>query len=243
MQDIERLFRHLTRTLQAVDPARLQQPLTVGELVSRFVPYRTSRRALGVESSEDYELLLLRFASGEGGFANTEPDPVKARFAREARSPNPDLSVLREFRDAVFVLQPIPLARVLSGQTEDDAYAPPPRPAPMPPPELVEAVGQMDAEVDVIEPLPFDAVRTVGPVAAAAREVEVPATPDPPAVPVAAAARCSFCGGSLPAGRAVHFCPHCGQSQLQGQCPKCKADVEYGWRHCVSCGTGLSFES
>ena len=243
MQDIERLFRHLTRTLQAVDPARLQQPLTVGELVSRFVPYRTSRRALGVESSEDYELLLLRFASGEGGFANTEPDPVKARFAREARSPNPDLSVLREFRDAVFVLQPIPLARVLSGQTEDDAYAPPPRPAPMPPPELVEAVGQMDAEVDVIEPLPFDAVRTVGPVAAAVREVEVPATPDPPAVPVAAAARCSFCGGSLPAGRAVHFCPHCGQSQLQGQCPKCKADVEYGWRHCVSCGTGLSFES
>lgn len=243
MQDIERLFRHLTRTLQAVDPARLQQPLTVGELVSRFVPYRTSRRALGVESSEDYELLLLRFASGEGGFANTEPDPVKARFAREARSPNPDLSVLREFRDAVFVLQPIPLARVLSGQTEDDAYAPPPRPAPMPPPELVEAVGQMDAEVDVIEPLPFDAVRTVGPVAAAAREVEVPATLDPPAVPVAAAARCSFCGGSLPAGRAVHFCPHCGQSQLQGQCPKCKADVEYGWRHCVSCGTGLSFES
>jgi len=243
VQDIERLFRHLTRTLQAVDPARLQQPLTVGELVSRFVPYRTSRRALGVESSEDYELLLLRFAIGEGGFANTEPDPVKARFAREARSPNPDLSVLREFRDAVFVLQPIPLARVLSGQTEDDAYAPPPRPAPMPPPELVEAVGQMDAEVDVIEPLPFDAVRTVGPVAAAVREVEVPATPDPPAVPVAAAARCSFCGGSLPAGRAVHFCPHCGQSQLQGQCPKCKADVEYGWRHCVSCGTGLSFES
>ena len=115
MQDIERLFRHLTRTLLAVDPARLQQPLTVGELVSRFVPYRTSRRALGVESSEDYELLLLRFASGEGGFANTEPDPVRLRFASEVKSPNPDLSVLREFRDAVFVLQPIPLARVLVG--------------------------------------------------------------------------------------------------------------------------------
>ena len=243
MQDIERLFRHLTRTLQAVDPARLQQPLTIAELVSRFVPYRTSRRALGVESSEDYELLLLRFASGEGGFANTEPDPVRVRFAREVRSPNPDLSVLREFRDAVFVLQPIPLARVLSGQTEDDAYAPPPRPAPMPPPELVEAVGQMDAEADVIEPLPFDAVRTVASAAAAAKVAEEPVLPEPPAAPVAAAARCSFCGGSLPAGRTVHFCPHCGQSQLQGQCPKCKADVEYGWRHCVSCGTGLSFDS
>ena len=163
MQDIERLFRHLTRTLQAVDPARLQQPVSVAELVQRFVPYRTSRRALGVESSEDYELLLLRFASGEGGFANTEPDPVRRRFASEAKSPNPDLSVLREFRDAVFVLQPIPLARVLSGQSEDDAYAPPPHPSAAAPQELVEAVAQMDAESDVIEPLPFDAVRTIAP--------------------------------------------------------------------------------
>ncbi len=239
MQDIERLFRHLTRTLQAVDPARLQQPVSVAELVSRFVPYRTSRRALGVESSEDYELLLLRFASGEGGFANTEPDPVRRRFASEVKSPNPDLSVLREFRDAVFVLQPIPLARVLSGQSEDDAYAPPPHPAPAPPPELVEAVAQMDAESDVIEPLPFDAVRTIAPL----EEVELVPVVEAPLVPVAAAPRCSYCGGSLPAGRAVHFCPHCGQSQMVGQCPKCKAEVEYGWKHCVSCGTGLSFDA
>jgi predicted RNA-binding Zn-ribbon protein involved in translation (DUF1610 family) len=236
VQDIERLFRQLTRTLQAVDPARLQQPVTVAELVSRFVPYRTSRRALGVESSEDYELLLLRFASGEGGFAVTEPDPVRLRFASEARSPNPDLSVLREFRDAVFVLQPIPLARVLSGQSEDDAYAPPPHAAAAAPQELVEAVAQMDAESDVIEPLPFDAVRTV-----ASNEVDLPPIVEAPVVPVATA-RCSYCGGSLPAGRAVHFCPHCGQSQLVGQCPKCKAEVEYGWRHCVSCGAGLSFD-
>ena len=248
MQDIERLFRHLTRTLLAVDPARLQQPLSVGELVSRFVPYRTSRRALGVESSEDYELLLLRFASGEGGFANTEPDPVRRRFASEVKSPNPDLSVLREFRDAVFVLQPAPLARVLSGQTEDEAYAPPPRPAAPAPQELIEAVEQMDAQMDVesevLEPLPFDAVRAAR---AQAADVipEADATPvvETPAAPVAAAARCSYCGGALPVGRAVHFCPHCGQSQLLGQCPRCKAEVEYGWRHCVSCGTGLSFDS
>jgi predicted RNA-binding Zn-ribbon protein involved in translation (DUF1610 family) len=241
VQDIERLFRHLTRTLLAVDPARLQQPVSVGDLVSRFVPYRTSRRALGVESSEDYELLLLRFASGEGGYANTEPDPVRRRFATEVKSPNPDLSVLREFRDAVFVLQPAPLARVLSGQTEDDAYAPPPRLPAHAAEELAQVVEQMDAVAEAIEPLPFDAVRTV-----AAREpegVEAPLIAEVPAAPVTAATRCSFCGGSLPAARTVHFCPHCGQSQLQGQCPRCKADVEYGWRHCVSCGTGLSFDA
>ena len=105
--------------------------------------------------------------------------------------------------------------------------------------ELVEAVEQMDAEADVIEPLPFDAVRTVG----SPEEFERAPVAEAPAAPVAAAARCSYCGGSLPAGRAVHFCPHCGQSQLLGQCPRCKAEVEYGWRHCVSCGTGLSFDS
>lgn len=239
MQDIERLFRHLTRTLMAVDPARLQQPLSIGDLVSRFVPYRTSRRALNVESSEDYELLLLRFASGEGGYANTEPEPVRRRFATEVKSPNPDLSVLREFRDAQFVLQPIPLARVLSGQTEDDAYAPP-RHVPAAPEQVAEVVEQLDAAAEVLDPLPFDAVRTPLPV----EEIEAPQVPAViPAVTPVAAARCSFCGGSLPEGRAVHFCPHCGQSQLQGQCPRCKADVEYGWRHCVSCGTGLSFEA
>ena len=100
----------------------------------------------------------------------------------------------------------------LSGQSEDDAYAPPPHPSAAAPQELVEAVAQMDAESDVIEPLPFDAVRTVAPL----EEVELVPIVEAPAVPVAAAPRCSYCGGSLPAGRAVHFCPHCGQSQMVG---------------------------
>ncbi len=133
MQDIDRLFRHVARSLLAANPERLQQPVSISELISTLVPYRTSRRSLGVDSSEDYELLLLRFASGEGGFAHTQPDPVRLRFANEVRSPNPDLSVLREFRDAVFILQPAPLARMLTGASEDDAFVPPPR-APEPSP-------------------------------------------------------------------------------------------------------------
>jgi len=237
LQDIERLFRHLTRTLLAADPARLQQPVSVAELVSTFVPYRTSRRALGVESSEDYELLLLRFAGGEGGFASTEPDPVRLRFASEARSPNPDLSVLREFRDAVLVLQPIPLARVLAGHSEDDAYAPPPRqPAAAAVEEPIESVEYVEDEGDASESLPFDAVRTALP--GQAYLMPVPPTPSTPV----ASTHCSYCGGALPAGRLVHFCPHCGQPQTLGQCPRCRAEVEYGWLHCISCGTGLSFD-
>jgi hypothetical protein len=242
LQDLERLFRHLVQVLMASDPSRLQQPVSVGDLTSRLVPYRTSRRSLGVESSEDYELLLLRFAAGEGGFAMTEPGPVRVRFATEAGSPNPDLSVLREFRDAAFVLQPVPLARVLSGASENEAYAPPPPPDPAPLPAMnpVEHAPEPEPVTDAVEALPFDAVRTA-PAEAAGFEPELDPVAPEPLAPVAAA-RCSYCGGALPAGRTVHFCPHCGQSQTTGQCPRCRAEVEYGWRHCVSCGTALTFD-
>ena len=52
--------------------------------------------------------------------------------------------------------------------------------------------------------------------------------------------RCGFCGGSLPAGRTVNFCPHCGQSLRALHCPQCNEEIELGWRHCVSCGTALA---
>jgi hypothetical protein len=51
--------------------------------------------------------------------------------------------------------------------------------------------------------------------------------------------RCGFCGGTLPSGRAVNFCPHCGQSLRVLHCPGCNEEVELGWRHCVACGAAL----
>ena len=44
-----------------------------------------------LESSEDYELVLLRLCAGEGGLVRTEPEEARARFAEELQSPNPDL--------------------------------------------------------------------------------------------------------------------------------------------------------
>jgi hypothetical protein len=49
--------------------------------------------------------------------------------------------------------------------------------------------------------------------------------------------RCTHCRAPLPVGRVVNFCPKCGQSQLR--CPKCKTELERGWRHCVGCGAAL----
>lgn len=53
-----------------------------------------------------------------------------------------------------------------------------------------------------------------------------------------AAGECRYCGGALPAGRAVTFCPHCGQNLTVRQCPACSSELEVGWRFCITCGRG-----
>lgn len=48
--------------------------------------------------------------------------------------------------------------------------------------------------------------------------------------------RCRYCSGKLPQGRKVVFCPHCGQNLTVINCSACGAEVEVGWKYCVSCG-------
>lgn len=47
---------------------------------------------------------------------------------------------------------------------------------------------------------------------------------------------CRFCGGTLPDGRAVTYCPHCGQNLAVLNCPACGTELEKNWRFCVTCG-------
>jgi len=51
---------------------------------------------------------------------------------------------------------------------------------------------------------------------------------------------CRFCGQALPEGRDVTFCPHCGQNLKVHRCPGCSAEVESGWKFCVTCGRAAS---
>lgn len=51
--------------------------------------------------------------------------------------------------------------------------------------------------------------------------------------------RCRYCGGGLPDGRELHFCPHCGQNLQVLNCPGCGAEIEAGWKFCVSCGKAV----
>lgn len=60
------------------------------------------------------------------------------------------------------------------------------------------------------------------------------ATPAPVVAP-----ECWSCAGSLPADRAVKFCPFCGADQRAPTCGACGAAAERGWKHCPECGAKL----
>jgi hypothetical protein len=47
---------------------------------------------------------------------------------------------------------------------------------------------------------------------------------------------CHFCGGTLPNGRAITYCPYCGLDLTVRHCPACSTELERSWRFCVTCG-------
>jgi hypothetical protein len=69
-----------------------------------------------------------------------------------------------------------------------------------------------------------------------------PRTPTTPTsgLPSESGPQCRFCGGALPGGRAMNYCPHCGQNLQVLNCPACGAEVEAGWRFCVACGKAVT---
>jgi hypothetical protein len=226
--EVERFFRRLVSTLATSSPARLQGPLPLDDITGSILPYRTHRRALELDTVEDYEAVLLRLCAGESDLVWTEPEEARKRFVEESRSSNPDLTVLYAFENVRLSFRPEPLLWALAPDPRSD-YAPPATPEePGPPPG--------DAEPDE----PF--------LVLGAAQLETPPQPEQSEASLAEEAReaaepprptCLYCGGSLPTHRPVNFCPHCGQSQTQILCPECRSEVEPGWRHCVNCGAAV----
>lgn len=218
MSDLQHFFRQLVANLSASDPTRLYEALPVAELQHVIIPYRTSRRALALESAEDYEVLLLRLCAGEGGLARTDPPDVQAQFQSELAGSNPDLALLQVHGDALVSLSGSAVARALA-LDPDAAYAPP---AP-----AEETFGAASAHTQPPVEGPDDGLLFGEP---------APGGNDEPHAADAGGVMCLYCGATLPGGRAVNFCPHCGQSQTPLRCPACQAEIELGWRHCVGCG-------
>jgi hypothetical protein len=211
MESLERLFQQIIRNLTAVDPDRLRSPLQLGELRETIVPYRANRRALQVESSEDYELALIRLCAGEGGYGRMQPREIQAEFAAEALSSNPDLTIALRHPEAELSLSQEHLTRVLHPEPHQ-AYAPPAQ--------------RYAPAADTKGTNPADIASRKGSRASKGARSDT--------------ANCRGCGGKLPTGLPVKFCPHCGVGQTPAKCPACRAELEVSWRHCVSCGHAVS---
>ena len=240
MTDLERLFRRLVDNLIAMDPARLHRPVALADLLKSVIPYRTNRRSLSIDSAEDYDMLILRLCSGEGGYVQMTSEDIAQVFRDQVSSPNPDLGILREHPRAELILCTEPLAHAL-GPDPDEQFAPPEEddpppsaaaaPAPTSPPILsLESARRVPFTA---EPSTPDVVLPPPPRMIA--DVDLPSSRQRASGP-----RCSFCGGKLPSSRTVNFCPHCGQNQSMIRCPNCQAEIEIGWKHCVGCGHYVS---
>ena len=203
MTDLERFFVQLVRKISADDRARLTKPLFLVDIRNSILPYRANRRALQLESSEDYELVLMRLCAGEGGFARIGPDEVGDEFRKELQSRNPDLTIVSRHQQAVVHLDSKAVSKALDPKP-DLAYAPPP-----------SSTKSRRASREPRTPTSEQADRQ------------------------AKAARCTRCGGALPTGRSVNFCPQCGLSLTRLRCQDCATELEPGWRHCVNCGAAV----
>lgn len=194
MDALDRMFHVLVRTLRTKHTEFLVSPLTVGDLHSQIMPYRHFRRELGLETNQEYELILMELLSGARGYLDVD-ERLRDQLGKELASSTPEPSRVREFADAQVSVKAAAAAMVPGARAGAEAA---------------------------------QRAATDGGGAPATASQPTPAKIDTP--------RCRFCGGDLPSGRAMNFCPHCGQNLQVLNCPACGAEVEAGWKFCVACG-------
>ncbi len=227
MTDLERFAATLLAQWRA-DDQRAAQPITVAAVLDHLLPYKTARRLLGIDVSEDYEALVLRLIAEEGRLMTVQPVGAAEMARSTMASKLPDLSNLDLLRSATLEFTEDTVARLdgvlpMPASRDESKWAPPPRP---------------DSEVIPLPVTPAPAEET-----AASR---APAAADPPPAFLTtieftppAGGPCWSCGEGLPSGRQVKFCPFCGADQRQPKCAACGEAVERGWRHCPECGGRL----
>ena len=239
--DLERLFRRLIRNLADLDPSRVHGPVEVAEICERLVPYRTHRTQLAIDTHEDYEMAVLRLLAGERGYALVAPTEVREAMELEVAGVNPDPGFFHHFPTAQVTFDPGHVRDALGAQ-ERGTVAPPDLPGPEEPDASDEARAPWFPEV------PAGQSEAAGGEAVPGREAgaELPFALDDELAgteavsPRFASAPCAFCGGELPVGRAVIFCPHCGQNVGVVHCPSCGAELDVGWRFCITCGRQMT---
>lgn len=111
MDALDRMFRVLVRTLQAQQPALLTAPFSVGELHQRILPYRHFRRELGLETNQEYELVLMQLLSGARGLLDVD-ERLRDELGKELASSAPEPARVRDFAENQVSVNPKALAEL-----------------------------------------------------------------------------------------------------------------------------------
>ena len=243
MDALDRMFRRLVQIIRNDYPEYLGRPFELGELYQNIIPYRLHRRELALETNQDYEMTLLELLSGARGYVIGD-DAMQDVLRRELVSPNPDAAVFRNYAGEHISLAPEAVRRLdQGGSAVSDA-------ARVSAASAVAAVPAARSSAGVASPIapPRPAAPPPSPPRTSAFSPVAPPPPLPPA-PVgmprsissnAAGGSCRYCAGSLPEGKRITFCPHCGQNLTIQHCPACGTELEIGWKFCTTCGRAVA---
>lgn len=236
MDDLDRVFHRLVSNIRHRHSEYLTMPFTVQELYETLIPYRHHRRELGIETNQDYEIAVSRLLSGERDYLLADQS-MRDKLKAETEAGHGDPGAFREFANAKVSLAPEALRRIraLTSSAADDA-----------PSEGAQAAIRTPGPVNATFPVVAPATPAAAPAAPAAPEASPPVEASK-AAPAALSSMmntsvpegCRFCGGTLPEGRSVIYCPHCGNNLSVSRCPACGSELEKGWKFCVTCGRGV----
>ncbi|MEO8575565.1 MAG: zinc ribbon domain-containing protein [Gemmatimonadales bacterium] len=212
-------------------------PFTVQELYETLIPYRHHRRELGIETNQDYEIAMTRLLSGERDYLLAD-QAMRDKLRSEVESRNMDPGAFREFAASKVSLAPEGLRRIralTASGTESASSSATPAAAT---PGSDSAVGNGSPVSERPAPTPINATFPVSaPPASEASKTAPAALSSMMNAPVPEG--CRFCGGTLPEGRVVIYCPHCGNNLSISRCPACGSELEKGWKFCATCGRGV----
>ena len=248
MDDVERMYRHLVRTIRSTSPQLLTQPFQVGDLYATILPYRLHRRDLGLETNQDYEMAMLELLSGARGYLVVEDRMREVLGASLKSSESRSATASASSRARACRCRPKALRRATTrtrSRPRSARLADRTRPAYLR--ADARAGPRCDRRLQQRRAAAAPARHDAPPARAARQRGRAPRSRvrDPPRrravrrkpITIVADRR------ELPAlqGRAarrseINFCPHCGQDLTVQHCPACGSELEHGWKFCVTCG-------
>jgi predicted RNA-binding Zn-ribbon protein involved in translation (DUF1610 family) len=227
MDDLDRVFHRLVSNIRHRHSEYLTLPFTVQELYETLIPYRHHRRELGIETNQDYEIAVSRLLSGERDYLLAD-QAMRDKLAAELQSGHGDPGAFRDFAASKVSLAPEALRRIraltASGEGEDSAEP---------------AAAAAPAQPAISKTFPVASPPMPAPPVTAETSRAAPAAALSSMMNATVPEGCRFCGGTLPEGRSVVYCPHCGNNLSVSRCPACGSELEKGWKFCVTCGRGV----